>query len=76
MTTIIWDDNDLDEIILNILKNEARNENPLGPNTILKKIKEDHNNARIGIIRVKDSLNRLSDKVKKTSGTHHKYYIN
>lgn len=75
MQTIIWDNNDLDEYILNLLKKNTTIENTFGPNTVLKKIKEDNINVRIGILRIKDSLNRLSDKIKKTSGTHPKYYF-
>lgn len=75
MQKIIWDDDELDEHIIDMLKENATIENPLAPNTLLNKLKEEYKNVKLGIIRVKDSLNRLSDKIKKTSGTHPKYYI-
>jgi hypothetical protein len=76
MQKIVWDDDELDEHIIDVLKKSTTIENPLAPNTILNKLKEEYKNVKLGIIRVKDSLNRLSDdKIKKTSGTHPKYYI-
>lgn len=73
---IIWDDGELDACIIDMLKRKSRNENPLAPNTILNKLKDEHKDARIGIIRVKDRLNRLSNKgmIKETSETHPRYY--
>ena len=75
MQRIIWDDEELDKHITDVLNKYTSMDNPLGPNTILNKIKTDFPNVGIGIIRVKDSLNRISDKIKKTPGTHTKYYI-
>jgi hypothetical protein len=77
MSKITWDDDELDACIIDVLKRMSRNENPLAPNTILNKLKNEHKNVRIGIMRVKDRLNRLFNKgmIKETSETHPRYYI-
>ena len=78
MSKIVWDDEELDKNIMNILvEASATIENPLAPYTILRLLKESHKNLVLGINRVNSRLMELfsAGKIGRTSSKHPRYYI-